>query len=445
MVPPPVRPRAARLQLGEPRGRRRSSTDILRFWLDRGVDGFRIDVAHWLNKDQSLPDVGPSADGGAGAARAVRTTRSGTATRCTRSTAGWRTVLDAYDGDRDLRRRGLGRRPRPAGPLRPRPTSCTGVQLRLPARRLDAARAARGSSTSPSRRPAAVGRAHDLGAVQPRRRPGTPPATAGSTPPAAVSTSRPGSARTRRSTRALGLRRARAATLLMLALPGSAYLYQGEELGLPEVVDLPEDVLRDPIWERSGHTRSRGRDGCRVPIPWTRSGPSLGFGTGAPLAAAAADLGRAVRRGAAGRRGLDAGALPRGAGAAPRATPPSATASCAGSTRRPRRWPSSGGRTGPARACPNYPRRLRSFAAERFHAPKTREGALQKADNGSPRLCPPELCEARPLLAPVAGHKREGRIRSRGLDPLQARRAGCSATAAAGSAGVSSASGAGLG
>ncbi len=80
---------------------------------------------------------------------------------------------------------------------------------------------------------------------------------------------------------ALGLRRARAATLLMLALPGSAYVYQGEELGLPEVVDLPEDVLADPIWERSGHT-VRGRDGARVPVPWERDGPSLGFGAGEP-------------------------------------------------------------------------------------------------------------------------------------------------------------------
>jgi alpha-glucosidase len=67
----------------------------------------------------------------------------------------------------------------------------------------------------------------------------------------------------------------------MLALPGSAYIYQGEELGLPEVVDLPEELLADPIWERSGH-RVRGRDGCRVPIPWTRTGPSLGFGGGKP-------------------------------------------------------------------------------------------------------------------------------------------------------------------
>jgi alpha-glucosidase len=65
--------------------------------------------------------------------------------------------------------------------------------------------------------------------------------------------------------------------MLTLALPGGAYLYQGEELGLPQVLDLPESALRDPIWKRSGHTR-RGRDGCRVPIPWTVRGPSVGFG-----------------------------------------------------------------------------------------------------------------------------------------------------------------------
>ena len=75
----------------------------------------------------------------------------------------------------------------------------------------------------------------------------------------------------------LGTRRARAAALLMLALPGGAYVYQGEELGLWEVLDLPDEVLADPIWERSGHTR-RGRDGARVPLPWTADGPSFGFG-----------------------------------------------------------------------------------------------------------------------------------------------------------------------
>jgi alpha-glucosidase len=76
----------------------------------------------------------------------------------------------------------------------------------------------------------------------------------------------------------LGVRRARAATMLTLALPGSAYLYQGEELGLHEVPDLPAEVLQDPTWSRSEHT-VKGRDGCRVPLPWTVDGPSLGFGS----------------------------------------------------------------------------------------------------------------------------------------------------------------------
>jgi alpha-glucosidase len=68
---------------------------------------------------------------------------------------------------------------------------------------------------------------------------------------------------------------------MMLALPGSAYLYQGEELGLPEVVDLPDDARQDPTWFRT-HGERYGRDGCRVPIPWTAGGPSYGFnGSGA--------------------------------------------------------------------------------------------------------------------------------------------------------------------
>jgi alpha-glucosidase len=64
----------------------------------------------------------------------------------------------------------------------------------------------------------------------------------------------------------------------MLALPGSAYVYQGEELGLPEATELPDDVRQDPTWEKSGHT-SRGRDGCRVPMPWEGDAPSYGFGS----------------------------------------------------------------------------------------------------------------------------------------------------------------------
>ncbi len=80
---------------------------------------------------------------------------------------------------------------------------------------------------------------------------------------------------------ALGRRRARAAVLLELALPGSTYLYQGEELGLPEVADLPTDVLQDPKFFRS-QGQAKGRDGCRVPMPWDGSRPAYGFSTGEP-------------------------------------------------------------------------------------------------------------------------------------------------------------------
>ncbi len=64
----------------------------------------------------------------------------------------------------------------------------------------------------------------------------------------------------------------------MLALPGSAYVYQGEELGLHEVADIPAERIQDPAFLRSGGAE-RGRDGCRVPLPWTADGPSFGFGT----------------------------------------------------------------------------------------------------------------------------------------------------------------------
>ncbi len=75
----------------------------------------------------------------------------------------------------------------------------------------------------------------------------------------------------------LGRRRARAAALLELALPGTAYVYQGEELGLPEVEDLPVATLQDPSYFRTGG-RVRGRDGCRVPLPWSGTRPPYGFG-----------------------------------------------------------------------------------------------------------------------------------------------------------------------
>ena len=80
--------------------------------------------------------------------------------------------------------------------------------------------------------------------------------------------------------REAGERRARAGAMLLLALPGSTYVYQGEELGLHEVADLLPDVLQDPMAFRSGG-KEKGRDGCRVPLPWTTQGPSYGFGPGA--------------------------------------------------------------------------------------------------------------------------------------------------------------------
>ncbi|MCD0484798.1 glycoside hydrolase family 13 protein [Streptacidiphilus sp. ASG 303] len=73
--------------------------------------------------------------------------------------------------------------------------------------------------------------------------------------------------------------RARAAALLMLALPGAAYVYQGEELGLAEVLDLPDEVLTDPVFHRTG-SRLRVRDGCRVPLPWSGHVSPFGFTTG---------------------------------------------------------------------------------------------------------------------------------------------------------------------
>ena len=74
----------------------------------------------------------------------------------------------------------------------------------------------------------------------------------------------------------IGMRRARVAALLSLALPGSAYIYQGEELGLPEVTDIPASARQDPRFHNTGG-RSPGRDGCRVPLPWSRGGSDFGF------------------------------------------------------------------------------------------------------------------------------------------------------------------------
>ena len=78
--------------------------------------------------------------------------------------------------------------------------------------------------------------------------------------------------------KARGLAQARAAIMLIMALPGACYMYNGEELGLFEVEDLPHNAIQDPLFERNNRIE-KGRDGCRVPLPWTKSGDSFGFGT----------------------------------------------------------------------------------------------------------------------------------------------------------------------
>jgi alpha-glucosidase len=77
----------------------------------------------------------------------------------------------------------------------------------------------------------------------------------------------------------MGLRSAIAASMFIMALPGCTYIYQGEELGLQEVLGIPEDQIQDPQYLRN-HKVDVGRDGCRVPLPWTSSGSSFGFGDG---------------------------------------------------------------------------------------------------------------------------------------------------------------------
>ncbi len=115
----------------------------------------------------------------------------------------------------------------------------------------------------------------------------------------------------------LGLRRARAASLLMLALPGSAYLYQGEELGLQEVGEIPDAERQDPAFFRNKGVEI-GRDGCRVPLPWAAEGTLIRLRR-RRRPPAPAGMVQPLRRGRPGRRGrLHPGALPQGAEAAPR-------------------------------------------------------------------------------------------------------------------------------
>ena len=247
---------------------------VLRFWLDRGVDGFRVDVAHGMVKAEGLPDwdghvamVEGADDGSTGAGNQGPMFDQDGVHEIYRE---WRKVLDEYD-DRILVAEAwveplsrLARYVRPdemhqAFNFSYLTTLWDATALRtVVTASLEANDAVGAPSTWVLSNHDVVRHPSRLGLSVP----GSKPQGIG------VGDEQPDEE--------LGLRRARAATLLTLGLPGSAYLYQGEELGLPEHTTLDDSLRQDPAWWRTGHTE-RGRDGCRVPLPWEAKSPGFGF------------------------------------------------------------------------------------------------------------------------------------------------------------------------
>ncbi|MCZ2857042.1 glycoside hydrolase family 13 protein [Blastococcus sp. VKM Ac-2987] len=243
---------------------------VLRFWFDRGVDGIRVDAAPAMAKVTGLPDAGH----GPGALFESRTWVGNPhwdVDEVHDILRRWRRIGDSYEGGRLFVTEAVVNGPeRLSRYVRPDEmhTSFNFDYLASPwdAGHLRAVIDASLAALEPVGAPATwVLSSHDETRHATRfGRARSAAATMG------FDTGAPA------GDPELGLRRARAAALLTLALPGSAYVYQGEELGLPEVEDLPEEALQDPTWERSGRT-ARGRDGCRVPLPWSGDRPPFGF------------------------------------------------------------------------------------------------------------------------------------------------------------------------
>ncbi|GEL46087.1 alpha-glucosidase [Cellulomonas hominis] len=255
--------------------------DVLRFWLDRGVDGFRVDVAHGMVKADGLPDWdghvamidGAEGDGAAdgepiGSGNQGPMFDQDGVHEIYRS---WRAVLDEYDGDRMLVAEAwvepLSRLARYVRPDEMHQAFnfaflATGWDAPNLRKVIAASYAVNDSVGAPT---TWVLSNHDV--VRHPSRLGLP-----------VPGSRPNGIGhgDDQPDEVLGLRRGRAATLLMLGLPGSAYLYQGEELGLPEHTALDDDLRQDPAFFRTGGAE-RGRDGCRVPLPWSAAEPGFGY------------------------------------------------------------------------------------------------------------------------------------------------------------------------
>lgn len=220
----------------------------LRFWLERGVDGFRIDVAHGMAKPAGLPDS-PDLE-----SKVLH--HSDDDPRFNHPSVhdihrDIRKVVNDYPGAVTVGEVWVTDNARWAEYLRPDELHL-GFNFRLTKIDFDAVQI------------------HD--AIQ-----NSLAATAlqEATPTWTLSNHDVGREVTRYGGGEVGLRRARAMAMVMLALPGAVFIYNGEELGLPDV-ELPDEVLQDPTWERSGHTE-RGRDKCRVPMPWSGQAPPFGF------------------------------------------------------------------------------------------------------------------------------------------------------------------------
>jgi len=243
---------------------------ILRFWLDRGVDGFRVDVAHGMVKSADLPDL--TDDQLAGQLGEVHEPLS-ERVRPYDDQPGvheiyrrWRRVLSEYPGDRmAIGEAWVANAEAMARYVRPDELQQTfNFHWLEAAWTADAMRAVLletlAATDSVGASPTWVLSNHDVVRTVTRLGAGGGDSTAGNDDPDAVDTE-------------LGLARARAALMAMLVLPGSAYLYQGEELGLPQVA-VPPEARQDPAWL---HGAGTGRDGCRVPLPWAvaRDGADL--------------------------------------------------------------------------------------------------------------------------------------------------------------------------
>ena len=236
--------------------------DILRFWFDRGVAGVRIDSAGLLVKDPNLAEETPESPPG----QHPFTDRDAVHEIYRR----WRAIADSYEEPRVLVGEiWLPDPDRLARYLRPDELhtafnfdflSCPWDAGRM-RESIDAALAAHAPVDAPT---TWVLSNHDV--TRPVTRYGRADTSfAFESKQAGMPTDLE-----------CGTRRARAAALLTMALPGSMYVYQGEELGLPEVEDIPFERRQDPMWLRSGGVNP-GRDGCRVPIPWEGDRPPYGF------------------------------------------------------------------------------------------------------------------------------------------------------------------------